>query len=472
MAVRKKKFWGSIKPSVGYGVEWGDSITKGLVSYWLFNEGAGNKVYDIVNKANGTLTSMAFPPTATSGWVPTGKFGKAIAFDGTNDYVLVPDTPRLRITNTITINMWIKPTAVNAFYTAINKYSGAAGYYLYAPSDVGGMRFYTNGVFVASNASIITANVWQMVTVTYDLANVKFYVNAVGQGSAAKTDSMAADTTNLLIGTNDGTVQNFSGGLDNIRIYNRILSQAEILRLYSEPFAGVQTHKRRWLTSPGITFDAASNSGYQAAASTYNWSHTCTGSNLYLTVGISMLSLAQTVSGITYNSVAMTFLGAQNSVSGAARVELWGLVAPATGSNTIAVTLTGAIASAGNASSYAGVHQTSPTESFNSAQATNVGAADATVNVTTVANNDWCVDILATDDTAVTVGAGQTQTGNVTGAGGSGTMSYEGPQTPAGTVTMSWTNVAALATWSIGSIALRPVAAGGLSGLFRFFFMN
>lgn len=211
-----------------------------------------------------------------------------------------------------------------------------------------------------------------------------------------------------------------------------------------------------------IEFDAASNSSYQAAASSYSWNHTCTGNSRYLSVGISMLSLAQSVSSITYNSVNLSLIGVKASVSGAARIELWGLAAPSAGTNSIAVTLTGAIASAGNASSYTGVHQTSPTEAFNSAQATNVGAADATVDVTTVADNDWCVDIVATDDTAITVGAGQTQTGNVTGAGGSGAMSYEGPKTPAGAVTMSWTNVAALATWAIGSVALRPVVASSL----------
>lgn len=207
-----------------------------------------------------------------------------------------------------------------------------------------------------------------------------------------------------------------------------------------------------------ITFDSASNSGYQAAASTYNWLHVTAGRNRYLIVGVSMLSLAQTVSGITYNSVAMTFLGAQNSVSGAARVELWGLVAPTLGSNTIAVTLTGAIASAAGAVSFAGVHPTSPTEGFNSAQATNVGAADATVNVTTVATNDWIVDQVATDDTAITVGALQTSRNNVTGAGGSGADSTE-PATTAGAYTMSWGAVEALATWSIAAVALRDVNA-------------
>lgn len=216
------------------------------------------------------------------------------------------------------------------------------------------------------------------------------------------------------------------------------------------------------ITSP-IAFDSASNSAYQAASSSYSWSHTCLGNSRYLVVSVAMLSLAQTVSGITYNSVALTFLGAQNSVTGAARIEMWGLIAPATGSNTIAVTLTGSIASEANAVSHVGVNQTSPTEAFNSAQATNVGAADATVNVTTVADYDVVIDQVATDDTAITVGAGQISRNNVTGAGGSGADSTEGPKTPAGSVTMSWTNVAALATWSIGAIALRDTNAVSLA---------
>lgn len=211
----------------------------------------------------------------------------------------------------------------------------------------------------------------------------------------------------------------------------------------------------------GIQFDAASNSGYQTAQSTYSWSHTCTGSNRYLTVGISMLSVAgSSVLSITYNSVVLSLIKAQSSAAGAVRSELWGLVAPATGSNTIAVTLSTGLDSIGGADSYTSVEQTTPYEAANSATATNVGAADATVDVITVADNNWVIDNVATDDTAITVGAGQTSRNNVTGTLGSGAMSTEGPKTPAGTVTMSWTNVDALKTWAIVAAGLRPVAAG------------
>lgn len=213
-----------------------------------------------------------------------------------------------------------------------------------------------------------------------------------------------------------------------------------------------------------IMFDAAANSGYKTASSSYSFNHTVsTGNNRYLLVGVSMLSVAgSSVTGITYNGIAMTFIGAIASASGAVRSEIWGIVAPATGTNAVAITLSTGLDSIAGAISFTGVHQISPTEGYNSATATNVGAADATVNVTTVADNDWVVDTVATDDTAITVGAGQSSRWNVTGTLGSGAGSTEGPKTPAGAVTMSWTNVAALATWSIGAVALRDVNAASL----------
>jgi hypothetical protein len=211
----------------------------------------------------------------------------------------------------------------------------------------------------------------------------------------------------------------------------------------------------------GIAFDAASNSGYQTAQSTYSWNHTVTGSNTYLTVGIGMLSVAgSSVSSVTFNGVTMAFLGAKASVSGAVRAELWGLVAPTTGTHSISVTLTTSLDSAGGAVSYTGVNQVISTEALNSASATNVGAADATVSITTIANNDWVVDIAASDDTTITIGAGNTSRSNVTGTLGSGAMGdTNGAITPAGAQAMSWTNVGALATWSIVGVALRPIGS-------------
>lgn len=181
-----------------------------------------------------------------------------------------------------------------------------------------------------------------------------------------------------------------------------------------------------------------------------------------------------TVTSITYNGVALSLIGSKDLVAGAGRVECWGLANPASGANTIAVTLSATIASAGTAVSYTGVHQSAPTEAFNSNEGTNVGAADAIVAITTVADNCWVHAAVATNDTSVT--AGQTSRNNVTGAAGSGANEDTGPKTPAGSQNMTYTDVGALATWVIGGYAIRPVAAstpstsgfvvgGGVGGL-------
>lgn len=216
-----------------------------------------------------------------------------------------------------------------------------------------------------------------------------------------------------------------------------------------------------------IQFDATSNSGYQTAQSTYSWSHTCTGSNRYLRVGVSMLSVVgSSVSGITYGGVALTLVRARASAIGAVRAELWELIAPATGANTIAVTLSAGLDSAAGAISYTGVHQTTASEGAADNSATNsISASDATVNVTTVAANDIVSDVVATDDTTITVGANQTSRYNVTGTLGSGAGSDEEAKPSAQTATMSWTGVGGAATWTIVAAAIRPYTASGTTAV-------
>ncbi len=205
-----------------------------------------------------------------------------------------------------------------------------------------------------------------------------------------------------------------------------------------------------------IAFDAASNSGYQTAQSTYTWNHTCAGPEGILLVGVSMLSVAgSSVSSVTYDGIALSLIDAKASVSGAVRAEAWKLEDPPTGSSlAVVVTLSTGLDSAAGAVSLSAVKIPTSTEAANDNTATNVGAADATVAVTTVADNDWIFSVVATDDTAIT--AGQTERSNVTGTLGSGGTSTFGPQTPAGAKTMNWTNVDALKTWSIVGVAIKP----------------
>lgn len=220
----------------------------------------------------------------------------------------------------------------------------------------------------------------------------------------------------------------------------------------------------------GITFDAASNSGDQAASANYTFNRTVTQANPYLSVNVELL----TVTGATVTSVtdddgggnnALTFIGARSTVTGAGRVECWGLAGPVSGTKAIRVILSASIESVSTAQIHGGVNQTSPIEAFNSNQATNVGAANATVTVTPVSDNCWVIAACVANDTAIT--AGQTSRNNVSGTLGSGADEDSGLIHPATATTMTY-SVGASKTWAIAGYAIRPVADANLGNILPF----
>ncbi len=79
------------------------SLDKDLVAYWMFDEGTGRIVKDMTG--NGHDGKFVGDPK----WV-TGKFGKALEFDGSSNYVEVPDDPSLAIKKDITFTLWFKPS--------------------------------------------------------------------------------------------------------------------------------------------------------------------------------------------------------------------------------------------------------------------------------------------------------------------------------------------------------------------------
>jgi len=211
-----------------------------------------------------------------------------------------------------------------------------------------------------------------------------------------------------------------------------------------------------------IAFDATSNSGLKSSVSSYSWSHTTgSGSDRLLVVGHSHLyGQDRTVSSITYNGNAMTLVRTDfRSAIGHPRSALYYLVAPDTGSKTVAVTLSGSISfCAGGAITYTGAAQTGQPDADNGATG---DSSSPSVAVTTTEDNCWVVSVLATIQSIT--GCANTQRWNIStmfsyGFGGSD----EGPVSPAGEQSMSWSLYGNMA-WAISATSFAPVAEGGLS---------
>lgn len=201
-----------------------------------------------------------------------------------------------------------------------------------------------------------------------------------------------------------------------------------------------------------IAFDAASTSK-SASTTSLSWSHTCTGSDLILVVAVSINDPGdRSVSSVTYNSVSLSLIGTATA-SATVRVELWYLIAPTTGANTVEVALNKGSAIVAGATSWTGVDQSTPLGTM--VTATGTGTA-VTVTASTSAG-EMVVDVLAADDgpTAAADGS-QTErwddavTGVVRGAASSESSGD-------GNVVMSWT-LGSSKEWEIAAV---PIKAGG-----------
>jgi hypothetical protein len=206
----------------------------------------------------------------------------------------------------------------------------------------------------------------------------------------------------------------------------------------------------------GIAFDASSST--TATTNSFSWTHPVSGNQCILLVGISIANTGLQVNSVTYNGAPLSRISFASN-AGNARVEIWYLVAPTLGSNTVSVTLSGATDAVAGAFSFSGVDQTNP---FDGVPGYIFDARNnpASVSITTVTNNAWVIDTLAANFIA-TVGGGQAEQWNISN-GITGAGSTKGPIAPAGTTTMSWT-VGPPRRWALGAVALKPSAGGGIS---------
>ena len=137
-----------------------------------------------------------------------------------------------------------------------------------------------------------------------------------------------------------------------------------------------------------IAYDAGSEEEVSAAASPMAWSHTCTGSDPVLLVGIVHFG-GDLVTGVTYNGAAMTQLDKTSSFGGAV-AYIYGLANPSTGANNISVAWSGGNATVrAAAGSYTGVRQTGLPDAVAHDQNTTAAQTSIAATVTTVANNAW-----------------------------------------------------------------------------------
>ena len=198
----------------------GSGASHALASYG-FEEPVGNTVVDESGSHDGDIAGAT-----RSG---AGRFGRALSFDGTDDIVTVPDDSALRLTTGMTLEAWVKPTAATAWRSVIFKESNAgAAYGLYANSDQDRPAVFLGGATGVSGPSVLEGNRWTHLAATFDGATLRLFVNGTAAGSLPVDGELSTGDGPLSFGANHVWGERFRGLIDEIRVYNRALSPAEI----------------------------------------------------------------------------------------------------------------------------------------------------------------------------------------------------------------------------------------------------
>ena len=204
----------------------GMSAPSGLVGAYGFNEGNGRSAADASCNGNtGAINGAS--------WTSAGRFGGALVFDGSNSWVTVLDSPSLHLSTAMTLEAWVYPivTATN-WQALVNKEQRAdLAYWLDASSPSGNTP--VTGVFIGGEQNLfagsqLPVNAWTHLAATYDGATLRLFVNGVLVANRSQGGAIVSSSGSLRIGGDNIWGDFFQGRIDEVRIYNRALSQAEI----------------------------------------------------------------------------------------------------------------------------------------------------------------------------------------------------------------------------------------------------
>lgn len=247
----------------------------GLVAYYAFDEPSGSVSYDdSTNSYNGTFVG-------TPGRV-AGKLGGALEFTGATNYV---NAGTYSVAGSaMTVSAWVQGSPLAGEARIAAKSSGQAESdhdWMFGMGSGAGaqdklrIRLKTAGVTSTFSTGELglTDNTWYHVAFTYDGSNVRVFLNGNEVGSFAKTGALDQSSLPVRIGSGDdgsgGAAAVWDGLIDEVKVYSRSLSQAELAAEYTANNAGAGAGLALGAVTPGVSRTSSFDSIVQTSAGGY-----------------------------------------------------------------------------------------------------------------------------------------------------------------------------------------------------------
>lgn len=218
--------------SFAYGL---NEPEESLILYFSFDEVDGDTTID--HSLYGNDGEMMGDPKLAD-----GKFGKALQFNGESDWVEVPHDEILTVDESVTVMAWINTErhqgpAAQRWQGIVAKSNGPRSYSFYTefPSEclhlsVGGAGSVCNGK--------VALDEWQHVVAQVDDGTHRYWINGenVGDFPGKPPPPGKADTASVLVGKTHEGNREFLGLIDEVRIWNRALSEEEVIEQMESGF--------------------------------------------------------------------------------------------------------------------------------------------------------------------------------------------------------------------------------------------
>jgi hypothetical protein len=195
--------------------------TTGLIAHYKLD---GNVLDSSGNNLNGTVNGN---PTYTPGIL-----GQAMTFDGTGDYVDCTNNVKFdAITDKITVCAWFRVDVFDVTYQPIVT-KGDSSWRIARNSETDNLQWRANGpnpTFRINSMASVNDGEWHHVAGTYDGATAQLYVDGRLDGTLATAGIIAKNTQKVLLGANsEQTARWWKGSIDDVWIYSRALTEAEV----------------------------------------------------------------------------------------------------------------------------------------------------------------------------------------------------------------------------------------------------